>query len=83
MTANELQDEYSIKLYVQIMDIFKEDCENRIETKNIDGNCFFHALTLASAAVYGRLTGEETNVLEFNYIQNRLIMQFAATGENQ
>lgn len=73
------QDIYAQKIYAQLTDIFDEQSDNFISSKELgEGNNatdFIHAMSLAAALLYTRLTNDEVDILAFNHIQNRLILQ--------
>lgn len=76
------QQEYTLKILVQLQQLFEEDSDNRINLKELEDNSnaadFFHALAnLAPVVVYNKLTKSNAGSLDFNYIANRLCFQNA------
>lgn len=73
--------QYSAQILSAITDMFDEDNEYHIDTKELmEGNNlteFFHALAnVAPAHLFNKLTGDEKNHLEFNHIANQLCFQY-------
>lgn len=77
---------YAVKLANQIAAIFDEECENFIDKNDLlDENKatdFFHALTCAAHMFYTSLTGDKVDVLGYNHIANRLILQNSKVEKN-
>lgn len=75
------QEEYTAKIFAQLIQLFDEDCENHIDLNDFDDDDnstdFMHALAnLAPAILHAKLTGtEKINLLEFNHMANQLIFQ--------
>lgn len=80
------QDEYSIKIIAQIQDLFDEDCENYIDPQELTehGTDFIHVLAnVAPTSVYNFISNERVNLLEFNHVANRLVMQNINIVDNE
>jgi len=72
--------EYSDKVIRAIAEVFNEESDLFIETKELgkDGNMtdFIHALSnMAPLYFYREITGNETDLLSFNHIANKLVVQ--------
>jgi hypothetical protein len=67
------------KVYSHLAEMMNNpDCENYINIGEVNANEFFHTLaTKVPALIYAQLTEEEIDLLTFNHITNRLIMQFS------
>jgi hypothetical protein len=76
--------EYASKILSKISELFEEDSELQIDKTELmeeeNLTLFFHALAnVVPCNLFGQLTGENKNVLEFNHIANHLIFQYAKT----
>lgn len=61
-----------------------EECENYVDLEEEDATEFFHALfTVAPAAVYFGLTGEQKTVIEISHLANQLCFQFTERPKEQ
>lgn len=74
--------EYAQKLVSQISLMFDEDSDNFIDVAefNDDKNLtdFFHALAnLLPTYYFNKITGQEKDNLEFNYMANQLLFQYS------
>lgn len=74
----------AMKVYCQLSEMFtEEECKYHVDIKDedFDGAEFFHAMTEAGTMLFNKFTKGDKNNLEFNHIQNQLIMQFSKVEE--
>lgn len=74
---------YAYKLLSKVQELFDNEDGDGITIEELtQGNnttAFIHALSnIMPNMVFQKLTGEETNNLEFNHIANRLCFQFSS-----
>lgn len=76
--------EYAVKIQGAIAEMFNEESETdykiSLDELNQDDNLthFFHALAnIVPCNMYGRMTNNEVNTLDFNHIANQLCFQFS------
>ena len=84
----EKQNEFAIKILAGINSVFEKGSENLITKEDLlygdNLTHFFHALAkIAPAMVYGKLTGEEVNSLDFNHIANKLCFQYSTLEKSE
>lgn len=75
---------YTALIQHQILSMFEEGSENYIDpqelTEGDNATAFIHSLaTLAPTLIYHRLTNENVDILSFNHIANRIIVQSEKT----
>ena len=76
--SKEKQIQYYAKITGALGDVFNEDSEYFIDVyaDDFNANDFLHVLaTRVPQMIFLKLTGKETDPLEFNHICNRLIFQ--------
>lgn len=78
--------EYGKKIYGAIRYMFNEDSAFHIDIRELskEGNAtaFVHAMaTVAPNLMYGELTKDRKNNLEFNHMANQLVFQFSKMEE--
>ena len=78
--ASSKQDQYALKLLSQIGEVFQEDCDNYISVEEMqdedNATDFIHALAnIIPTHFFNKLTGNESNMLEFNHMANALVFQ--------
>ena len=81
MAKNKKIEQYTAKILIAITEMFDDENENHIDSKELkeENNLteFFHALaTVAPNFLFNKITGDSKNNLEFNHIANQLCFQF-------
>lgn len=78
------ENEYAAKLVQVIWDMFDEDSESeyKIDLEEFEdgenATHFIHALAnIAPNIIYGRLTNDHKNSLEFSHLANHLVFQYS------
>lgn len=83
----ELHDEYAVKILSHLQEMFDGESDNHIDPKEFadekKATAFIHALAnMVPCMVYNKLTaGEETDLIGFNHIANRLCFQFGKSDK--
>ena len=72
---------YAVLIQEQISEMFGYDSNNFIDSNDFkdDNNLkdFLHALAnVVPTQIYGKLTGDEKNFLEFNHVANQLCFEY-------
>lgn len=81
MEQKEKHMEYAELLINKVAEMFSEDDINYIDLSEMSGDDlteFFHALSnLMPSHFYNKLTGDNKNILQFNYLANQLVFQYS------
>jgi hypothetical protein len=81
MSKSENANQYAVKILACLNELFQEDSEHYIGIEELseenNATDFLHALAnIAPTHTYNKISGEETEMLAFNHIANRLCFQY-------
>ena len=79
---NEKCTEYAIKITNALAEIFNEESENFINPKELSkGSNLTHLIyvlaNVVPTEIYNKLSKDDKDLLDFNYLANRLIFQYS------
>lgn len=80
--SQEKSNEYAVALMSAIGELFEENSDYHIDTKEFsEGDNLTHFINalanVVPTAIYNDFTGDSKNYLEFNHIANRLVFQYS------